>query len=578
MARLTRMQKYAGLREQMANDREASVSTNELNEYEDKLRNIQVIDQSEKILDKSPDIIETKVEVNDYEPNLSFEKITKEFDSSIDNTFKKEEDSFYDFLATLGAGKVEKPIEKSNNLDPFANFQIDDIKIEKSVFEKPSEKVEPKSEEPAFQNIDDVFSKFNFSTDEKPTIKEESIAEFEKPREETIVKEEPAVVENFDETFSNLTKILTEDTAEISSVKKYTNEEPDITFVEPIAEFEETIKEEPVIEETKPEIIEESKIEEYTQPSLEEPILVKEVKKEVEPINYEPESFEDIASKLASINTEINGEVEQVKEEEKTVEQVKPTVEFIEPSLEEPIQDEPVIEETKSEIIEESKIEEYTQPSLEESIKEEPYVVPQVNSKYVKDTLKEVENYNRNDGQKTIDEISQSMIDSIRHPEVEIKKEEPKPQEEIKEEPKKIISDEEFSNTVTLEIDKVLNEISINTNNEAPEIKIDIPIKPIDIKPEVYAEKIANTIEHPVLTKSLEDEPIEIRPMEETLRQDVLNDTIPFNVNNEEENEEYEEDAPNKVLNVILVILIFILIAILGIIVYYILFAKGIIG
>ena len=34
MARLTRTQKYAGLREQLANDREVSVSTEDLNKFE----------------------------------------------------------------------------------------------------------------------------------------------------------------------------------------------------------------------------------------------------------------------------------------------------------------------------------------------------------------------------------------------------------------------------------------------------------------------------------------------------------------------------------------------------------------
>ena len=193
----------------------------------------------------------------------------------------------------------------------------------------------------------------------------------------------------------------------------------------------------------------------------------------------------------------------------------------------------------------------------------------EVNNGYVDETLAEVEEYNKNDGQKTVEEISKTLIENIRH---------------NKEEKEAIKAEDDFSNTVSLEIDKVLNELSINNSTVNLENVLDNEIvAPVEIKPEEFAEKLADTIEHPVLAKAKDEEPIEIMPMEETFKQEVLDDTIPFVMDDvkeedEEEVEYYDDEKPNKILNIFLIILIVILLAILGVIAYYILYAKGIIG
>ena len=186
----------------------------------------------------------------------------------------------------------------------------------------------------------------------------------------------------------------------------------------------------------------------------------------------------------------------------------------------------------------------------------------EVNTEYVNDTLKEVADYNRNEGNKTIEEIPAAVVDAVRHPE-SVNREE---------------SDDEFTNTVTLEIDKVLNEVRNPEEETEARAVAEEPEKAVIEEPV----KEEETFEHPVLTKTAEEEkPVEILPLNETLKMDVIDDTIPFVAEKENEIEEADEEEDSgfsKIINVILVILIVVLIAILGVIVYYILYAKGIIG
>lgn len=201
--------------------------------------------------------------------------------------------------------------------------------------------------------------------------------------------------------------------------------------------------------------------------------------------------------------------------------------------------------------------------------------VSQPNS-FIDDILKEVDDYNRNEGRTTLDKLPDTIVDEVRHPQGVQKAE-----EDIK-------TDNEFSNTVTLEIEKVLNEIKNQGKQiETPidntvvyksaEFESDEAFKNAEVKEEIN--------EHPVLAKTAEEPVVEIKNISETLSNtftdtNVLDDTIPFVLDkNETEEEEFEEDeAPSKVLNVILGILIFVLVAVLGVIIYYILIAKGIIG
>ena len=253
--------------------------------------------------------------------------------------------------------------------------------------------------------------------------------------------------------------------------------------------------------------------------------------------------------------------------------------------------------------------EETLKPVIEEPVQVEEPVKPQINevpltNDFVKETLTNVEDYNRKAGNITLEELPGAIVDNVRHGE--------KPVDNFNN------VDDDFSSTVSLEIEKVLAEIqnqnkeqshddvpSIekeaelvnNTNEEVAkfeeqpvvenvqeEIKEEVLIQPESI---VIEEPKQETFEHPVLAKTLEQPVVEIKNITETLNmqranEDVVDDTIPFNANRvytDSEDDEYEdEEGPSKVLNVILGILIFVLVVVLGIIVYYILVAKGIIG
>ena len=160
-----------------------------------------------------------------------------------------------------------------------------------------------------------------------------------------------------------------------------------------------------------------------------------------------------------------------------------------------------------------------------------------------------------------MNDLTNNIIEEIRHPsEVD----EELPVEEIKFEEAKVFEEvpvesdeEEFSNTVTLEINKIMNELV-----EAPEEKLE-PIEDTKV------------IEPVVETKPGE---IEIKNISELERvENTMSDTIPFIVENvDDQIDMEEEEGSNIVLNVILIVLIIVLIAVLGLIVYYILKTKGI--
>ena len=428
MARLSRTQKYQDLREQINNDSEALGKTEELNNLQNKLDNIQ--NNFNSTVTQTVEPVEATKQVETVNPFTEIK--TEEVNSNVD-PFEDAEDAFNKLLAKLEENNdnATKAVEDLNAFtDPFAQpaINFDGVKVEA----EPEVQVIPPVGEP--------------------------------------VEVEPAPVE----------------------------------VVEPNQVVEETAK-----------IEEPAKVEDTT---VEEP----KKEEEEELVNVIDTSTEAIADTMEQIDEELNGKIEPVQDE---------------PVQDESVQDEPVQDEP-------AKV-------VEAPVEEKPVEVKPVDTNYVDAALKEVADYNKNDGRKTLDEISDGLIDTIRHPE---------------DNKLNTNKDDEFSNTVSIELDKVLTEIS-NTQQ----------IQTLKEEKEVVKE------EHPVLTKK-QDDGIEIKSMEETLAQEALEQTIPFKAETqtiqEVVDEEIEEDdsAPNKILNVILIILIVILIAILGVIVYYILYAKGIIG
>ena len=123
--------------------------------------------------------------------------------------------------------------------------------------------------------------------------------------------------------------------------------------------------------------------------------------------------------------------------------------------------------------------------------------------------------------------------------------------------------------------------MSVNTTSINVADVLTETVKQEEVDPEEFASKMADTISHPVLAKVMEEDVVEIKSLDETIKNDVVDDTIPFDINEakkEEEIEYIDDEKPNKVLNAILIFLIVVLVIILGVILYYILYAKGIIG
>lgn len=246
---------------------------------------------------------------------------------------------------------------------------------------------------------------------------------------------------------------------------------------------------------------------------------------------------------------------------------------------------------------------------------------------YLNKALNDAKNYNINNGLQTVEQLVENSIDEIRHPD---NKENDESNEEIKNTDKETedinnnqtdfnredvpvdnkenvenepadntyawtpftdeeidsisndnnleeskANDEEFSNTVSLEISKIMDEI--------PSVQEDDNNFKEDIVNENIEENIPDfdeVLNEPNVEDRVEDvvEIKNISEMEQEPIRDTFSSTIPFVVaeNDEEIEDEIEEDKSNTVLNVILIILIVVLAAVLGLIIFYILKTKGI--
>ena len=550
MARLTRTQKFAALREELANSSEESHVNEDLNKFQDKLNSLESAFNKE---------IETKKE--DFNLNVdpipSFEEVKQEAtleETSAEEETKTSEELENNFLKDFDFENINKAIDeivKQNvsNLDNNQDINIDNATAFNSTndFTNPaSEYVEEKAQEEtdaSFKPVQEsakleetiaepIVEEESFNLENKESTKEEESHETEESKEEPIeeklnqidgVIEQELILENennddsasndFDLDLSDLSiPDFTEEASDVVELKLNDEKDDDVS----------SAKEKISIDENK------------------EETLADEVKEVKEELNFVEKDYSELANDLA-INVE------------ELVDMAKPIEEEI----------------VSNSVIEEIPVEEpVTQEAYIE--KEEPILSNGEISSLLDDVLIEIESYNNEAGRSTVKQISNDLIDEVRHKDL------PKSED-----------DDEFSNTVTLEIDKVLSEINLDTMSS---LKIDDvledkkEVEPLEVKPEDAAEKLADTIAHPVLAKSLEEEPVEIKSMEETFTSDAATTTIAFD-NKKLEKEDtsvedyyYDDDKPNKILNVILIILMIMLVGIIGVIVYYILYAKGVIG
>ena len=581
MPRLTRTQKFAELRDSLANDKESSLQTKDLNDYQDRLDSITEILSSQNIKEETPvyevpayetpvyeaPVNEAPAEVKP-EPKAEDPKYTwKEFEETpieqLVESFKNSElekqiqeisnetKSWESAHQVQEEVKQEAPVaEKVEEVSMASSAQVKPL-IETPVYEapvidtpiisRPEENIKPLIDEtPYMANYRDVeYSIKNEPVYKAPLINDE-IPHYEAP----VVKEEVKEEEKIE--YPGYYR----PSPEIEALYKEAEEKAEL----------EAAKEEPVVEEVKP-LIEDAVVETpvYEEPVTETPVVE-------EPAYVEPAVEEPV--------------VQEPVYEAPVVEE--PVVE--EPVVEEPVVETPAVEEAQLE--EEPVLEETAEPLAETKFPKTPVEEfvdnhaadheTEVNS-YLSDTMDEVSKYNMANGDMTISQLTNNMVNEIRHPGAEEVKAEAPVVEEEKE-------DEEFSNTVSMEISKIMDEIDAFEAKEEPKVEEE----PITAELVEEVEEVRQPVkeEHPVLAKALEEpeeEVVEIKNLKELEAEptrDTLSNTIPFVVatdDDEEEIEDDDEDGSNTILNIILIVLIIVLVAVLGLIVFYILKTKGVI-
>lgn len=564
MARLTRTQKFAALREELANSCEQTTVNNDLNKYQDKLNSLQSASEN----------VEKKEEYDiKVEPLPTFNEVKEE----VKEEEKKVEN---DFFADFNLDSINEAIDKivKQNVEIIDNSDNNDNKVEEK---------EPVVEEVKPVEVENINSLIDQTLDELTEV----IGEIEEKVEpevevELVTEEEPIVVpERIEEPYN----YIEQDYADIAELLK--KEVLELNGpVEPVKEEEEVIVEPELKELTNLDTLIDGLVveEEIALPNLDIPEVNEIVEEEpelqelpsldslIDNLAVEEDNAEEVALPDLDI-PEVNEVIEEpiVNEEivETTEDVVLPDLDI--PEVNELIE-EPVVEEVP-ELVEQPvasenvALPEVDAPKIDEPVVEEPSVDPSdvdVNSLLDK-TLEEVADYNTQAGRLTVDENLNSLIEDVRHGGFNDDEE-----------------DDEFSNTVTLEIDKVLSEINLEPVT-GPTVSLDevldntVEVDPIDAKREKAAEKLADTLTHPVLTKTLEESPVEIKTLDETFTKDLSTTaTLSFKKNeiaeDDDEDYYYDDDKPNKVLNVVLIVLLVIFLIIVGVIVYFLLLAKGI--
>ena len=513
MAKLTRTQKFAELRESLANDKESSLMTKDLSGYQDKLDSF--VEQSNPVeVPAIEEEVKVEEEIVEEDPKYTWTEFDATPIEELVNSFKNEE------------------------LDTHINEIRNEADIWNSIQEihEPVKEVSIASEnnEAQFEETSDPMDNTIISFYNNEAVNEE-------------VKEEVK------ETVNDIAEFLQE---------AYTEEEmPYIPDTSP--EVEEAYRQaeelaEPVIEET----IEETPVEiEPEIPFVPEtsPEVEEAYKQAEETVSYEEEYNEPV--EFESIENNYEESAEEVPYVSENIEEQNNSAESIDNYFEEPAAETPVTQE----VYEETAVEIPEEPADNHAIDHEIDII----NSYFNDTFDEVSNYNKMNGEQTIGTIANNMVNEIRHheevqePEI---KEEPVVEEYSEVTEENNIDDDEFSNTVSMEISKIMDEIA------AEEIAAPVEEEVVE--------------EHPVLTQTLEAEEedntvVEIKNLNELEAETVpqqTTTTIPFVVASDEDEEiEDDDEDSNTILNIILIVLIIILVIVLGLIVFYILKTKGII-
>ena len=475
MPRLTRTQKYAGLREQLANNKEENIVSQDLSSYQSRFDNVQ------EILAPSQENSQENAWPSFNEYNNPWKNIKE---VALDNEEVKE---------TVQEVVEEQHEEVVNDIPAF--IQNEEVKAYENI------------EEPVQEQANDV-----------PTFEKAFTAEV--PAFEQEIKEE-VKQDSFINAFVN------------EPVQEQANDVPafEKAFTAEVPAFEQEIKEEPVKENS------------YFDSFMNEP-----VQEQVENNNFNSFFEDNKPAEKLPLDDIFNEVFDDVKD-------------------------------NSGEIVSQKD-----------------------RDTYLKETIDDVRSYNINSGEQTINTTVDNLVDQIRHPEnnealdadkievvgssTQVEKEDPVDntfawtpfsEAEVDADKQTLIDDEEFSNTVSMEISRIMDQIANAPKEEVrfEEVKeekeeapvVEEVIEPIQINETVVEEKPEEVVEIKNIAE-IEKEPVK----------DTMSTTIPFIVAAEDEellDEEDEEDGSNTVLNVILIVLIVILIAVLGLIVFYILKTKG---
>lgn len=187
-----------------------------------------------------------------------------------------------------------------------------------------------------------------------------------------------------------------------------------------------------------------------------------------------------------------------------------------------------------------------------------------INNDYMEQTFSGVNSYNMNNGQQTLNDILDSNVDAVRHQQSQQSyqyQQQPVNQQPLNNTNNGYQSnpqlDKEFSNTVSLEISKIMDGIDNNASNQQQ-----------NVRPQQTQQVQQPQQGRVVDIKNIRDT--------EPVTRDTMSETIPFVVSDQDVDEYDDEEGSNTVLNIILIVLIIILLAVLGMIVFYILKTKGI--
>ena len=541
MPRLTRTQKFAELRDSLANDKESSLQTKDLSNYEDRLNSITELLSPQNKTEEPAPVFEMPKE----EPVVTAQEIKEESDPKY---------TWTDFEET----PVEALVESFKNSD--LEKQIQEFAIENQPAEQETVTAAPA----------------------EPQVEEVSIASTAevKPLIDTPVYEAPAYEQPvIEEVKEDVKPLIDESVYQVTYAEdQNTIEEPPVqepATAQPLIQDEVPSFETPVEEEKKES--EETVYPGYYRPSPEIEALYKEAEEKAEQ--------EELAAETEEVSPVIEDAVVEVPVEEPVKE--AETAELAEevPSPAMSVEAEPVEETESIKVVEEPVKEEVKETAELPRLPIDDFVDNHMadheaeTNTYLSDMMAEVDQYNTLTGDLTISQLTSNMVNEIRHPEAE----EVKAQMPVEETPVEEADDEEFSNTVSMEIAKIMDEI--DAIEEEPVKVPEEVVTPAPAPAPVYQEPVKE--EHPVLAKALEEESEEevveiknLKELEAEPTKDTVSNTIPFVVttdDDEEEIEDDEEDGSNTILNIILIVLIIVLVAVLGLIVFYILKTKGVI-